>query len=90
VHLKCSQTGKKFIAKVCDISNEDGNTIAIDSIVPGLGVIAAVEGASYPAEVVTFEDSQGILGLGSSPSNRGDGCLSSPSNWGDGCLTVFL
>ena len=41
VHLKCSQTGDKFVAP-------------IDDVLPGLNVIANVEGA-YPAEIISLD-----------------------------------
>lgn len=60
IQLKCSQTGRKFTAKLCEISTEDGDAISTVAIVPGLEVIADVEGTPYPAQVIAIEGSSDI------------------------------
>jgi hypothetical protein len=55
VILKCSQTGDKFLAKIANIFNEDGENVYVEGITPGLSVIADVDGTSYPAEVVSLQ-----------------------------------
>lgn len=55
VILKCCQTGDKFLAKASHIYDEDGDDICSEEIVPGLSVIADVDGMSYPAQVISFQ-----------------------------------
>lgn len=55
VQLKCSQTGDKFVTKLCNLSNEAGESISIDDARPGLKVLANLEGRAYPAEIITLD-----------------------------------
>ena len=54
--MKCAQTRKVFLTKVCNLSKEDeSECITAEDLRPGVGLLCDVKGKTYPIEVVAFQ-----------------------------------
>ena len=54
--MKCAQTGKVFLTKVCNLSKEDeSDCLTAEDLTPGAGLLCDVKGKTYPIEVVAFQ-----------------------------------
>eukprot|EP00731_Ephydatia_muelleri_P007560 Em0003g1808a len=57
IKVKCGQTGKVFVTKIHNLSKEDqAESLTIEDLKVGAGLLCDVKGKMYPVEVLEFED----------------------------------
>ncbi|KAL5491848.1 hypothetical protein EMCRGX_G017213 [Ephydatia muelleri] len=57
IKVKCGQTGKVFVTKIHNLSREDqAESLTIEDLKVGAGLLCDVKGKMYPVEVLEFED----------------------------------
>ncbi|KAL5515032.1 hypothetical protein EMCRGX_G000143 [Ephydatia muelleri] len=56
IKVKCGQTGKVFVTKIHNLSKEDqAESLTIEDLKVGAGLLCDVKGKMYPVEVLEFE-----------------------------------
>ena len=56
IKVKCGQTGKVFVTKIHNLSREDqAESLTIEDLKVGAGLLCDVKGKMYPVEVLEFE-----------------------------------
>ncbi len=55
--VRCAQSGMYILAKVCDLSNPEGDPLSKHQLVAGASLLVDEKGKSYP---VTFISNEGI------------------------------
>ena len=56
--VRCEQFGKCIPAKVCELSNSDGDPVSKHELVAGASLLLDVKGKSYPVSFIGNEGSQ--------------------------------